>query len=114
MEEEEEDEEERRETKRKTGREKRETKALPVQETSILPLVSLIKLGVGIHGEPLAQGGSTAPSLDIEEPVGYTLSDLLSLHTIDNGVEHWWYHHIKVGQQDMDMSRNVTSKAVGQ
>lgn len=41
--------------------------------------------------------GSTAPGLEVKEPVGYTLPDLLSLHTIDNGVEHWWHHHIKIG-----------------
>lgn len=92
----------------------KETKALSVQKTSILPLISLIKLGVEIHGEPSAQRESTAPSFDVKEPVSYTLSDLLSLHTIDNGVEHRWHHHVKVGQQDMNMSRNVMSKAVGQ
>lgn len=77
-------------------------------------LVSLMKLAMQIPREPLAQKGSTAPSLDVKEPVDYTLPDVFSLHTIDNGVEHRWHHHIKIGQQDMDMSRNVTSKAVGQ
>lgn len=100
----------------KEGKEKgRELKSPLCPKNFYIPcLVSLIKLGVQIRGEPLAQRGSTAPSLDVKKPVGYTLPDLLSLHTIDDGVEHGWYHHIKIGQQDMDMSRNVTSKAVGQ
>lgn len=66
-------------------------------------LVFWIKLGVGINEEPSAWKGSTTPSLDVKEPVGYTFPDLLCLHTIDNGVEHWWHHHIKISQQDMDM-----------
>ena len=60
-------------------------------------LVSLIKLGVRIQRKPLAQRGSRAPSHNIKEPADHTVPDLLSLYTIDNGVEHWWHHHIKIG-----------------
>jgi hypothetical protein len=56
-----------------------------------------MKLGMKIHGALSVQSRGTAPNLDIKEPMGYTFPDLLSLHTIDNGVEHWWYHHIKIG-----------------
>lgn len=77
-------------------------------------LTSLIKLGVVMHGEPSGPRGSTVSRLDFKEPAGYSLTDLLSLHTIDNGVEHWWHHHKTVGQQDIDMLRNVTFKAVCQ
>lgn len=96
---------------RETGQ---ETSPLSSGNLCISHLISLIKLGVVMHGEPSAQRGSTAPSLDFKELADHALTNLLSLHTIDNGVEHWWHHHIKIGQQDMDVSRNVTSKAMGQ
>lgn len=77
--------------------ERREEK--PSQPRKALYFVSSFhsEAGSGIHGEPLAQMGSTALGLEVKEPVGYTLPDLLSLHTIDNGVEHWRHHHIKIG-----------------
>lgn len=73
-----------------------------------------IKVGVEIQTEPSAWMGGTAPSLDVKELAGYTLPDMLCLHTIDDGVEYWWNHHKKTSQQVMDMSSNVMSKAMGQ
>lgn len=70
--------------------EKEDKKKSPLSSGNlcISHLISLIKLGVVMHGEPSAQRGSTVSRLDFKEPAGYTLTDLLSLHTIDHGFEH--------------------------
>lgn len=95
------------------GRSKRR-EVLSIQEICAPWLASLLELDGKVHKDPSDQRRGTTLSLDVQEPVGYTLSDLLSLNSIDNGVQHWGHHHIKIGQQDMHMPGNVPPKTVSQ
>ena len=87
----------RRKMKKKEEREEGKQKLSQSRKSCASHLVSLVKLGVRSQRKPLAQRGSRAPSHNTKEPLGYPILDLLSLYTIDNGVEHGWHHHIKIG-----------------
>lgn len=48
----------------------------------------------------------------MDEYSEHSFTDLLGPNSINDRVEHWWNNYIKIGQKNMNVSRNILAKAM--